>query len=99
MLVATALPPLNFMKQEKTCPSTQASPVRLTKTGDGLMASAAQTGSAPLSTSQSRVATPQPKPQSRETLVAPVLRLPSVRGSMPQKVLAMTSPQGTEPST
>ena len=63
------------------------------------MASAAQTGNAPLSTSQSRVATPQPKPQSRETLVAPVLRLPSVRGSMPQKVLAMTSPQGTEPST
>ena len=88
---------LNRMKQEKTCPSTQARATALTNRGAGLTRRASHTGSAPLSTSQARVATPQPKPQSRATLVAPVLRLPSRRGSTPQKVLAMTRPQGTEP--
>ena len=99
MLVATALPPLNFIKHEKTCPSTQARPTTLTNTGEGLMRKASHTGTAPLHTSQARVATPQPKPHRRATLVAPVLRLPLSRGSMWQKVLAITSPQGTDPST
>ena len=99
MLVATALPPRKPMKQENTWPSTQARATQVTGRGERPSHRARATGRAPLPRSQARVSTPQRKPHRRATLVAPVLRLPSLRGSMPQKVRAMTSPHGAEPST
>ena len=98
MLVATALPPLKPMKTEKTCPRTAARPTTVTEAQLPPSHRASRTGSAPLAMSQARTATPQPKPHSLATLVAPVLRLPSFLGSMPQNTRAIISPHGQEPS-
>ncbi len=96
-LVATALPPLKYIKHENTCPSTAASAVSVIKTLLSLHDTAIPTGKVPFNISQIRVIIPYFLPQRRATLVEPTFFDPAVRGSILQHFLLISSPKGIAP--
>src|SRR5262245_53182024 len=106
--VATPFPPRNPSHGEYRCPSNEATAVdNQSHWSDGesslgtfpqrpCATPAAATGMAPLSASSTKHRSPHRHPSTRPTLVAPMLREPCTRTSMP-RALPMSTPNGIEP--
>src|SRR5580700_7093628 len=103
-LVATPLPPLNFRKTLKTCPkiaaqatSIQSSVAVIVVAENPSAHPAKSVGNIPLSRSSVNTIAKYFPPSNRPTLVAPILRLPAVRGSTP-RVNPTSNPNGVDPA-
>src|SRR5699024_1830365 len=79
--VATPFPPLNPKKTGQMCPRQAAMAIKPSQKGLTPNSYAPQTGNIPFRTSKISTATAAPLPPIRNTLVAPGLPEPLVRGS------------------
>ena len=82
---------------EKQWPAVAAMPLRAAVQGFWVRERASRTASRPLPTSKAQTSSPNLRPKTRATLVAPMLPLPTRRMSTPL-LRATRTPKGTPPS-
>lgn len=95
--VAAPLPPLNFTKSDKECPTMAIAPIKICKndfSGNKTMVN--KTGKKPFKPSKKKTKIAHFMPKALKTLVAPMFPEPTFLKSIPL-ILATTKPKGTEP--
>jgi hypothetical protein len=95
--VAMPLPPLKPIIGEKVCPRIAATPTRIASTSPAPARVASQVGRKPFSASSISTVRPTFAPSTRNTFVAPMLPLPTLRMSTPRSRAAQY-PNGSAPA-